>query len=583
MASKNDKQQSNQPKGKAASGACAANRPHYQASLDFFEALGLFGLYIGSIIKEFSINFYKKYLKRYQYRLDAVGLRIVKFLSKVTRAFMFKFYMFAKFFVSARNVIAKGYHSHENASGATKFFYASKAFFKGVINNRHIFVTTLNYALPVISISIFISLVSFVSSLNFAVSVEYNGEHVGYVQNETVFESAETKLQERMIYMEDDEVIDNIPKFAVAVVEDESLKTDAQMTDTIIQSSSGDIVQATGLSIDGKFYGAVKDGQTLQTELNMMLDEYKTNIEGEEVSFAKEVSTEPGFFLASNIVEEKEVMAKITVQEQKDVYYEVVEGDSPSGIADKNDMKLDDVVALNADILTNCLIGKQVLVKKSQSFLPVKVGRTETYTQETPFTTTYAETNSLFAGTQKVTKAGVKGKEAVTAKVEYVDGYEVGRTILNTSVVSAPVEQVIAKGTKAMPRVTGFSGKVADSGFIWPVWGGYVSQSYGRGHNGIDYAYRGNGYGQPVVAALPGTVVYAGNSGSYGKLVRIKSLGGIETWYAHNSKLIVSVGQTVEQGEQISNIGSTGRSTGNHLHFRVLINGIEKNPRNYLP
>lgn len=551
---------------------------------EFFSALGMLGLFIGIGIKNISIKVYTRYLRRYIYKLDALGLRIVKFFSKISRGISFKFYMFAKFFVNARNVVVKGYRKDAEAAVPVKLFNAFIAFCKGVINNRRIFVTVANYALPIIAVTIFSAMISYVSSLNFAVSVEYNGEHIGYVENEKVFESAETKLQERMTYLEDDETINNIPKFTVAVVEGEPLKTDTEVTDTIIQSSAGDIVKATGLSIDGVFYGAVKDGQTLETELALIKDKYKTYIEGEEVTFAKEVKTESGFFLASNIVDEKSVMEIVTKQEQKDVYYEVVAGDTPIQIASKNDMTLDEMVALNEGILEDCKIGRQVLVKKSQAFLPVKVTRTESYTEEVPFTVSYAESNTLFEGTQKITKAGVNGKNAITAKVEYVDGYEVGRTVVSTTTLSAPVEQVVTKGTKAMPRISGFTGKISNSGFVWPVSGGYISQYYkGSGHNGIDYAYRGNGYGQPVVAALPGTVTFASSSGSYGKLVKIKSPGGIETWYAHNSKLLVSVGQTVEQGQQIANVGSTGRSSGNHLHFRVLVNGVQKNPLNYLP
>ncbi|MEG0691782.1 MAG: G5 domain-containing protein, partial [Oscillospiraceae bacterium] len=513
MASKNE---TKTPKGKLMSGVEIASKQSFDFSVDFFAALGLFGLYISSMIKESLKSFYKKYLKRYVFKLDAFGLKVVKFFSKISRAFMFKFYMFAKFFVSARNVIVKGYHSHENVSVTKKLFYASKAFFKGVKNNKHIFITTLNYALPVVAISMFASLVSFVSSLNFAVAVEYNGEHVGYVANESVFESAETKLQERMIYLEGDEAIDNIPKFTVAVVEDQPLKTDAEMTDTIIQSSAGDIVKATGLNIDGKFYGAVKDGETLKTELDQILDEYRTNTEGEEVAFAKDVKTEPGLFLAKNIVDETEVMAKVTTQEQKDVYYEVVEGDTPIIIAAKNEMSLDDVLALNGDLLKNCPIGKQVLVKKSQAFLPVKVTRTETYTQEVPFETTVTESNKLYKGRQQITKAGVKGKEVVSAKVEYVDGYEVGRTVVSSTRISEPVEQVIAKGTLELPKGNITSGKVSGYGFMWPVKGGYISQGYGgrNRHNGIDYAYRGNGYGQPIYASMDGKVVFSGTNGS---------------------------------------------------------------------
>jgi murein DD-endopeptidase MepM/ murein hydrolase activator NlpD len=89
--------------------------------------------------------------------------------------------------------------------------------------------------------------------------------------------------------------------------------------------------------------------------------------------------------------------------------------------------------------------------------------------------------------------------------------------------------------------------------------------------------------GTPVAAAAGGTVTYARyNSGGYGNLVIIDHGNGIQTYYAHNSKLYVSEGQTVSQGELISAMGSTGMSTGSHLHWEVRINGVAQNPQNYL-
>ena len=68
----------------------------------------------------------------------------------------------------------------------------------------------------------------------------------------------------------------------------------------------------------------------------------------------------------------------------------------------------------------------------------------------------------------------------------------------------------------------------------------------------------------------------------YGYLVRISHGNGYETYYGHNSRLLVSVGQKVYKGQQIAKVGSTGNSTGNHCHFEVRYNGVAKNPLNYL-
>jgi len=90
--------------------------------------------------------------------------------------------------------------------------------------------------------------------------------------------------------------------------------------------------------------------------------------------------------------------------------------------------------------------------------------------------------------------------------------------------------------------------------------------------------------GTPIYAADGGIVTYAGWKGGYGYVVIINhNYNGYETFYAHNSKLLVSVGQTVYKGQQIAKMGSTGNSTGSHCHFEIRYNGVAKNPLNYLP
>lgn len=92
----------------------------------------------------------------------------------------------------------------------------------------------------------------------------------------------------------------------------------------------------------------------------------------------------------------------------------------------------------------------------------------------------------------------------------------------------------------------------------------------------------GASYGTAIVAANPGTVIYAGWNGGYGKCVIVDHGGGITTLYAHASSIQVSNGQSVSRGQTIALIGSTGNSTGPHLHFEVRVNGQYVNPYPYV-
>ena len=126
------------------------------------------------------------------------------------------------------------------------------------------------------------------------------------------------------------------------------------------------------------------------------------------------------------------------------------------------------------------------------------------------------------------------------------------------------------------------TGQPSAAGFVWPCEGVVVSGfgvRWGRMHEGIDIACA---YGAPVHAAAAGTVIYAGWMQGYGNLVVLDHGNGISTAYAHASAILVSVGQSVGQGEEVSLVGATGHATGPHLHFEVRVNGVAVDPLSYL-
>ena len=126
----------------------------------------------------------------------------------------------------------------------------------------------------------------------------------------------------------------------------------------------------------------------------------------------------------------------------------------------------------------------------------------------------------------------------------------------------------------------------SSSGFVWPLQysGVYISCHYGQysGHGGTDITMP-SAMGKDIQAVAAGTVIIAGWHWSYGNYIVIDHGNGLSTYYAHCSALYVSVGQSVSQGEVIGAVGSTGNSTGPHLHFEVRVNGSRRNPENYLP
>lgn len=135
---------------------------------------------------------------------------------------------------------------------------------------------------------------------------------------------------------------------------------------------------------------------------------------------------------------------------------------------------------------------------------------------------------------------------------------------------------------------SGSSGSAPTGKFLWPT-SGSISSGFGmrwhpilggyRMHNGIDISAP---YGQNIVAAETGTVIYRDWLGGYGLTLIIDHGGGVSTLYAHTSQVLVSVGQRVSRGSVVARVGSTGYSTGPHLHFEVRVNGVPQNPLNWL-
>jgi murein DD-endopeptidase MepM/ murein hydrolase activator NlpD len=126
-------------------------------------------------------------------------------------------------------------------------------------------------------------------------------------------------------------------------------------------------------------------------------------------------------------------------------------------------------------------------------------------------------------------------------------------------------------------------GRVSGSGLIWPLRGPVTSpfgMRWGRLHAGIDI---GAGSGTPIRSAKAGQVIFAGTMSGYGNAIIVDHGGGLSTLYAHQSRLGANDGQSVSQGQVIGYVGSTGRSTGPHLHFETRMNGSPQNPRRFLP
>ena len=446
--------------------------------------------------------------------------------------------------------------------------------------------TVFNYVAPVVSFIILVGLIHENTNLQFALEVEYNDKMIGYIEKESDFDESEKIMQSRIVYEEYQPPLDTVPKYTLKVIDEEELSTVNEIADELIAASGNEITEASGLYVDGVFYGAVEDAAPIRALLDSMLDQYRTGSENERVDFVQDVELSKGLYLLSSLVEPEEMEAVLTSEVEGEVTYTVVEGDAPTLISQKMDIPYSQLKALNPGIEESLLVGQEVLISNQVNFLTVKRTVTEVYEEDIPFGTEEVVDANYAKGYQAVRSSGVLGKRLVTADVVYVNGLEEDRTEVDSVVLKEPVDQVVTVGTAEPIQVLSSSsgGSAAGScgGFIWPVDGGHVTCGINGywGHTGMDI---GANRGTVIRAAASGTVVKAVRQYyAYGIHVKISHGNGIYTLYAHMSQLAVSYGDYVQQGQIIGYVGQTGNAYGNHCHFEIIINGRFMDPSKYI-
>lgn len=215
--------------------------------------------------------------------------------------------------------------------------------------------------------------------------------------------------------------------------------------------------------------------------------------------------------------------------------------------------------------------------KSSTPVLLVEIVGQKVETSPVNYSTSITWTESLKQGESKVKAKGAKGLKQLTKEVTLLNGKTTGSKVLKETVLQKPVNEVVLKGSKSIEANANqvMAMYVPSRGTISSNFG----MRWGRMHKGIDIAAP---TGTPISAALDGEVIYAGWSNGYGKLIKISHGGNIETAYAHCSSIDVKVNDKVKQGDVIGKVGSTGNSTGPHLHFEVKVNGEVQNPAPYI-
>ena len=276
----------------------------------------------------------------------------------------------------------------------------------------------------------------------------------------------------------------------------------------------------------------------------------------------------------------QEAIEQVTKEEEKDKIYEVVAGDTLSQIAEDNGLTMDKLIDINPtieDAGATIRVGDEIIVTSPEPELSVVRQEQQYYEEDYDAEVVYIDNDSWYT-TEKVTRQEPSaGHRRVVAVVSYRNDSDTARDIQKEEVTIEAVPKIVERGTKIPPT------------YIKPISGGRLSSGFGRrnaptkgassNHKGIDWA---TPIGTAVMASCHGVVTKAGWGSGYGYVVYIEHGDGRQTRYGHLSKVLVSAGQKVSQGQKIALSGNTGRSTGPHVHFEILIGGSQVNPLNYL-
>ena len=362
------------------------------------------------------------------------------------------------------------------------------------------------------------------SGIGFGYSVKYNGQKIAVIEDKDLYFKAVENV-ENAVSGENIKNVLSTPEFSLTLTLLSSAQNDINAISDGIINNTKEIVSGIKATVNNKSY--IFATQNKDDIVEDYLSKYDVEAASSKSEFAQDVNFEDGLFLLSDVEKDKTLTSLLAT----------------------------------VDVVTVANVSNKI---------------------ETDYKTVEIKTSELVKGTTKVKCDGAKGTNQIVEEVTYLNGIETGRVTLSEDVITKPVDKVILVGTSATAQTAKNNTIAHNSGFVFPIWDEYKLGSPfgdGRSHKGYDILAA---KGTPIHVAKSGTVIRASWYSGYGYCVDVDHGNGIVTRYGHASEFCCSVGQTVSAGEVIAKVGSTGNSSGNHVHFEVIINGNRVDPAPYL-
>lgn len=561
----------------------------YRLGSGYKKAFCAVGRFIANIFKKiwhaiyslFAVifTFFKKVVIRY---FNAVWYECRKFMAEVRRAVP----------------VLKSDFKEKPVKGIVHFIkYVFHTFSVHERFNRAVLSTII----PIVAVVVLFSFASAFNSVVFALDVYVSGENVGTVKNENAYKEAERAAEQRFSAM-GSEMAASVPEYKVTLTTVSQLDDKETVCNNIISAVSESTVNACGIYVNDEFLCAVDSKDTFLRVRDRVFGEFNSNFEFSEADyktdFADEVTTVTGVYPDNDkLWTSQELYKYMTSNAVSEIKHIVEKDETAADIFLKYSISESELLENNADIDINSLTeGTQLIIRKAERNMSIKVIKTYIKVENVPFQTVSQYDNNLYVGTTMTVVPGSNGQDVVSYTDTFIDGEQVdsSKEILRYN-ASNPVNQLIKIGTLGVPvdnnGMTVSPRLTKDQGgtFLWPAPDNcfWLSQAYkSNRHYGIDIVSsdRGSCKGRRIVAVADGVVVTAINSPSWGYYIRVDHGNGVVTGYAHAiaGSFRVKVGDYVRAGQQIASIGTTGRSTGYHLHFEVYLDGVRVNPLPYV-
>lgn len=299
-----------------------------------------------------------------------------------------------------------------------------------------------------------------------------------------------------------------------------------------------------------------------------------------DMDFTEQVEIVEAYLPENQVTEIGKAIEDVTKEQETKTIYKVAAGDTLSEIAIKVNIPMDQIVEMN-DSLENASstlrVDQELIITVPEPEVSVERNEVNYYEEIYDAPIVYIDRDDWYTTETHVIQQPSAGFRKIAANEYYVNDKLVERTILKEEIVMDAVEKIVERGTKIPPT------------YIKPISGGRQTSGFGKRkaptkgastyHKGIDWA---TPTGTAVYASCGGKVSKAGWGSGYGNVIYIDHEDGRQTRYGHLSKILVSVGDKVKQGDKIALSGNTGVSTGPHIHFEILIDGTQVNPLKYL-